>query len=78
MPREKDSEKDKGRPSRKYPPRIDAEPEEIVRVVLRGGRPTGPVKDRDYRCTTCERGVYFPETLYNDGLCPECHAAALA
>ena len=26
MPREKDSEKDKGRPSRKYPPRIDAEP----------------------------------------------------
>ena len=67
-----------GRPGRKYPPRIDATPEEIAYVVLNSGRPKGPSKDMDYRCAACERGVYFPETLYNDGLCPECHAAALA
>ena len=75
MPRQK---KEQGRQPRPLPPRIDAEPEEIVRVVLRGGRPTGPVKDTDYRCGVCEREVNYPETLYNDGLCPECHAAALA
>ena len=62
-----------GRPGRKYPPRIDATPEEIARVVLKGGRPTGRVKSRTYRCGACGRAVYYPETLYNDGRCPECH-----
>ena len=75
MPRQK---KERGRPHRPLPPRIDATPEEVVRVVLSSGRPTGPVKDRDYRCGVCERRVYYPETLYNGGLCPECHAVALA
>ena len=67
-----------GRPGRKYPPRIDATPEEIAHVVLNAGRPTGPARDTDYRCGVCEREVYYPETLYNDGLCPECHASAAA
>ena len=71
-----EQKKPQGRPSRKYPPRIDATPEEIARVVLNAGRPTGPVKDRDYSCRACERDVNYPETLYRDGLCPECHAAA--
>ena len=73
MPRKK---KEKGRPPRSLPPRIDATPEEIAYVVLNAGRPKESVKDRDYRCGGCEREVNYPETLYNDGLCPECHAAA--
>ena len=34
--------KPRGRPIEKgYPPRIDATPEELTRVVLNGGRPKG-------------------------------------
>ena len=69
----------RGRPMKKgYPPRIDATPEEIARAVLKCGRPTGRVKSRDYRCGSCGRAVHYPETLYRDGRCPECHAAAPA
>ena len=69
--------KPRGRPVKKLcPPRIDATPEEIARAVLKGGRPTGRVKSRDYRCAACGRAVYYPETLHNDGRCPECHGAA--
>ena len=64
----------RGRPAtRKYPPRIDATPEELARVVLNGGRPKGSVKGLDYRCAGCGREVQYPETLYRDGRCPECH-----
>ena len=38
------TEESRGRPARKYPPRIDATPEELARVVLNGGRPKGSVK----------------------------------
>ena len=38
------NEESRGRPARKYPPRIDATPEELARVVLNGGRPKGSVK----------------------------------
>ena len=76
MPRQK---KPLGRPMEKaYPPRIDATPEKIARVVLNAGRPKGPGKSLDYRCGVCERKVVYPETLYNDGLCSECHTAATA
>lgn len=72
MPRKK---KERGRPVRGYPPRIDATPEQLAEVLLRAGRPTKPVDDsRVYRCVDCKRAVYYPETLYNDGRCPECHA----
>ena len=67
------TEESRGRPARKYPPRIDATPEEIARTVLNGGRPKARVKSRTYRCGTCGRAVYYPETLHNDGRCPECH-----
>ena len=71
--------KPRGRPVKKlYPPRIDAAPEEIARTVLNGGRPKARVKSRDYRCGACGRAVHYPETLYNDGQCPACHAAAPA
>ena len=50
--------KPRGRPMKKgYPPRIDATPEEIARAVLKGGRPTGRVKSRDYRCGACGRST---------------------
>ena len=66
--------KPRGRPMEKgYPPRIDATPEELARVVLNGGRPKGNVKDLVYRCAGCGREVHYPETLYRDGQCPECH-----
>ena len=41
MPRQK---KERGRHPRPLPPRIDATPEELARVVLNGGRPKGSVK----------------------------------
>ena len=31
--------------------------------------------DAEYRCATCHREVHYPETLYNDGRCEECHAS---
>ena len=66
--------KPRGRPvEKRYPPRIDATPEEIARTVLNGGRPKARVKSRDYRCGACGRAIYYPETLHNDGRCPECH-----
>ena len=71
--------KPRGRPMKKgYPPRIDATPEEIARAVLKGGLPTGRVKSRDYRCRVCGREFHYPETLYRDGRCPQCHASAPA
>ncbi len=76
MPRKK---KELGRPVRGYPPRIDATPEQLARVLLNAGRSTKPIKgNKVYRCVDCDRAVYYPETLYNDGRCPECHAEALA
>lgn len=76
MPRKK---KERGRPSRPYPPRIDASPEEIARVVLRA-KPKrkffDPPTVQQYRCAGCDRPVNYPETIYNDGLCAECHSTA--
>ena len=43
------TEESRGRPARKYPPRIDATPEELARVVLNGGRPKGSVKALETR-----------------------------
>ena len=73
MPRTK---KQRGRPARPLPPRIDATPEELARAVLSVGRPTKAVDDsKVYRCTACGRAVQWPETLYNDNRCEGCHAA---
>ena len=32
--------------------------------------------EAEYRCAARHREVHYPETLYNDGRCAECHAAA--
>ena len=60
----------------KYPPRIDATPEELVRVLLNSGPPKGSVKGLDYPCVKCGREVAYPETLYNYGRCEGCQEAA--
>ena len=54
------TEESRGRPARKYPPRIDATPEALARVVLNGGRPKGSVKGLVYRCAGCGREVSYP------------------
>ena len=75
MPRKK---KERGRPSRPYPPRIDAEPEEIASVVLNAKSPArfGSAPTRiDFRSHDCNRLVSYPETLHQDGCCEQCHAA---
>ncbi len=61
---------------RPYPPRIDAPPETIAHVVLNAKRPArfgDEPKRTEYLCGDCGRGVYYPETLYQDGRCEGCH-----
>ena len=76
MPRRK---KERGRPMRrKYPPRIDAAPEVIAKAVLTAKSPArfgAEPKRTEYRCADCDRQVAYPETLYEDGRCEQCHAA---
>ena len=77
MPRRK---KERGRPQEgRYPPRIDAKPERIAAVALnakpRGGaRFGGAPKRTEYRCQDCGQQVSYPDTLFDDGRCKECHA----
>ncbi len=76
MPRRK---KERGRPSKPYPPRIDATPEEVLRAMF-NTRPS-PLRDREppreYRCRDCGREVYWPEILYRDDRCEDCHGVAV-
>ena len=73
MPRK---EKQRGRPARGLPPRIDAAPEEIAQVFMRSMTP-GPAVDysKVYRCGECQREVNYPEVLYRDGRCGDCRKA---
>ena len=67
--------KELGRPSKPYPPRIDATPEEALRAMF--SMPPSTAKGhRESRCSDCEREVYYPDMLYRDNRCSECHAAA--
>ena len=73
MPRRK---KERGRPlERKYPPRIDATPEQLVQAMF-NTPPDAVFDEREYRCSDCRREVNYPETLYAENRCSECHAAA--
>jgi len=75
MPRRK---KERGRPNKPYPPRIDATPQEALRAMFSGPPSTEVVEREEYRCRDCEREVVYPEVLYRDERCSECHAAVTA
>ena len=57
MPRRK---KERGRPSKPYPPRIDATPEEALRAMF-NTPPSTTVEERELRCSDCGRAVYYPK-----------------
>ena len=59
MPRRK---KERGRPSKPYPPRIDATPEEALHRMF-NTPPSTAIEEREYRCSDCGREVYYP-TFY--------------
>ena len=68
-----------GRPMEKgYPPRIDASPEELAQAMFRASLDMVVDTDKVYRCKECAREVNYPETLYRDGRCEECHMTAVA
>ena len=45
--------KQRGRPVRSLPPRIDATAEEVSQVLLRRPAPTKPLTAHYYRCQRC-------------------------
>ena len=70
--------KTRGRPlTRLLPPRIDATPEEMAKALF--ALPADHQwryeqnGDRIYRCLNCEREISYPDTLYRDGRCEDCH-----
>ena len=68
----------RGRPvTRQLPPRVDATPEEMAKALfaLPAGHKWQYEQDRNavYRCSNCKREVSYPDTLYRDGRCEECH-----
>lgn len=64
---------------RRYAPRVDAQPEEMAKALfsLPADHEWEYEKEggKTYRCMDCEREVAYPETLYRDGRCQECHKA---
>ena len=74
--------KERGRPAKRgYPPRIDATPEEIAQAMFRvpSGRRWEYLEGQApvYRCKDCDQEVNYPDTLYNDGRCEDCHSVAV-
>lgn len=59
-------------PKNRYPPRIDATPEDLATLIFQGPMERGKTQDV-YTCGNCGRGVFYPEVLYDDGLCEQCH-----
>ena len=60
-----------GRPGPKYPPRIDATPEEIAERFLRVPG-DAKVEELEYRCAGCGEKVYYPDVLNRDDRCSVC------
>ncbi len=70
--------RERGRPMKQgYAPRIDATPEEMAKAMfsLPADHQWEYEKEggKVYRCVNCEREVAYPETLYRDGRCEDCH-----
>ena len=74
--------RERGRPARPLPPRIDSTPETIAQAMFRLPADYEWQYEKDggavYRCTECSREVGYPETLYNDDSCEECHGATVS
>ena len=67
-----------GRPSRLYPPRIDTTVDELVSKMFsltpeQSEAIRNNQQPKEFRCQDCKRLVYYPEILYQDGLCETCH-----
>ncbi len=56
------------------PPLIDMTLEEAAQAMfkIKGPLPPMPVVSA-YYCATCKRRVRYPEILYRDGCCEQCH-----
>ena len=65
------TKKELGRPGPKYPPKIDATPEEIAERFL-SIPGTAKVVEREYRCGACGATVHYPQVLDDSGRCSEC------
>ena len=65
--------------TRQYAPRIDATPEEMAKAMFLLPADHQWEYDKEggkvYRCSECQREVAYPETLYRDGRCEDCHQA---
>ena len=71
--------KGRGRPSKKYPPRVEATAEGIAQSFF--AMPADHKweyleSEPEYRCVDCQKEVSYPDTLYNDGRCKVCHSIA--
>ena len=63
--------KERGRPGRQYPSRIDANPEKIAQEFPR--TPPSEINlTAVYHCAVCERAVCYPDTLYQGEGCAAC------
>ena len=69
----------RGRTGRPLPPKIDATMEKMAKAMF--AMPADHEwqyekgEGKVYQCEACERVVSFPETLYQDGKCEDCHNA---
>lgn len=71
---------ERGRPMKRgYAPRIDATPEEMAKAMfsLPADHQWEYEKEggKVYKCADCGREVVYPETLYRNGRCENCHEA---
>ena len=58
------AKKQRGRTARRLPPRTDATVDELVEAFFKGTPKTVISEPKEYRCTDCQREVYYPEILY--------------
>ena len=53
---------------------MDITPEQLTHKVLGSGKPDqkGP-EGKAYCCISCGKEVAYPDTLFDDGKCQQCH-----
>ena len=64
-------------PRMEPPPLTDMMPEELAQEMFKIKGPLPELTEvPKYSCIDCKRRVRYPETLYQDGRCEQCHEAA--